>query len=146
LATSKKIKPLILDISAIEEDFFDDASLLGVFVADEDYHAIWLINNYFCMNFLPNKMYNEQLNYEFNQYEYYCPKHNLQHYIYTNRKNGNILLRGQRGYHLLWLIKGEDDRYFFIEEIKEMCSKIDNIDHVNTLDLDTIADKHLLIC
>jgi hypothetical protein len=144
-ATIKKKHQLVLDVSDIEDDFFEDVSIFGLRAPEEIYHVIWTINKLINFQLKPCKSYAIQNDFNFDMYEYFDKKNSLFHYIYTNRKHGNIMMRDLRGFHFLWCIKGFDNRFYYIQELKEKLSKEPIIELFQNLDIDNITNKSLLL-
>jgi hypothetical protein len=140
-----KSKKLVLDTSDFEEDFFEDSTLFGLRATEEPYHIIWLINKILKYEFKINKYYAALNNYNFNLYEFDDKKNAILHSIYTNKLNGKILIQEQKGYQFLWLIKGYDNRFYTIQDIKDKLKTNETFALFQQLDIDNIKSKSLLI-
>jgi hypothetical protein len=145
MANSKKQVTLVLDTQAIEEDFFEDTSLYAIRFSEHAYHAIWLFNKLLGTNFTLNKAYYEDINFEFTQFQYVDTKNDLQHFIYTNRMNGNFLVRELRGFHFFWLVRGESNRNrYMLEAIKKITENTE-VELFQQLELESLAQRNCFL-
>ena len=109
MATPQKLK---IDNEALAEEFFEDASLLGIVAPIKDYQFIWQLNQLLGLNFRVNNDIEIQLTkkkrtYFFSIYEYTIPSISLAHYLYNNQYDGEYLLPEFKHLDFLWLIKGD---------------------------------------
>jgi hypothetical protein len=145
MAAAKKVKALILDQTEIEAEFFEDCSLIGLRMDAEAYKSVWQINQLFNMQFERDKYFGQLHDYKFELYQYYDKAQSLNHTIYTNRKDGHTLVSNLKGYNLLWLINGADNRFYFTQTIKNIAAKTTAIDLVKEIDLDVLDGRGLLL-
>ena len=109
MATPQKLK---IDNDALAEEFFEDASLLGIVAPIKDYQFSWQLNQLLGLNFRVNNDIEIQLTkkkrtYFFSIYEYTIPSISLAHYLYNNQYDGEYLLPEFKHLDFLWLIKGD---------------------------------------
>ncbi len=145
MANSKKHISLVLDTQAIEEDFFEDTSLYAIRFSEHAYHAVWLFNKLLGTNFVLNKEYYVDTNFTFTQFQYFDSKLDLQHYIYTNRMQGNFLVRDLRGFHFFWLVRGEAVRNRFMLEAIKKITENSEVEIFQQLELETLDSKHCFL-
>jgi hypothetical protein len=144
MATIKK-NALILDVAAIEEDFFEDASIYGLRFAEDAYYCAWFLNTNFGTNFTRNKQYFRTSNQGYDLYEFFDKKTSLEHLLYTNKKQGNYMIRELRGYQYLWIVKGEDYAYIYMNDLIKKIKKEGIAMEMQSIDIDKIANKSLFI-
>jgi hypothetical protein len=145
MAATKKVKVLVLDNDELEAEFFEDCSLLGLRMEAEAYKCVWQINQLFNMQFERDKYFGKLYDYKFELYQYYDKLQALNHTLYTNRKDGHTLVPNLKGYNLLWLINGADNRFYFTQTIKNIAAKSTAIDLVKEIDLDALDGRGLLL-
>ncbi len=144
MAAVKKFA-LILDNAAIEEEFFDDAVLYGIRFPEDGYYTAWYLNNYVNTNFTRNHPFFLNNNQIFDMYEYTDANNNLEHYLYTNNKYGNYLVRELRGFHYFWLVKGEDNTYIHMNTFKEKLKALPHGFEMQLIQIDSITNKQVFI-
>jgi hypothetical protein len=144
MATVKK-NALVLDVAAIEEDFFEDASIYGLRFAEEAYYCAWFLNTNYGTRFVRNKQFFLTSEQGYDLYEFYDPKTSLEHLLYTNQKQGNYMMRELRGYHFFWIVKGEDYAYIFMNDLLAKMKKDGIGIEIQSIDIDKITNKSLFI-
>jgi hypothetical protein len=142
MANSKKSLNLVLDTQALEEDFFEDTSLYAIRFSEHGYYVIWLINKLMNINFTLNKNYFSENDFKFTQYQFLDLKNDLQHFIYTNRNQGNFLVRELRGFHFFWLVKGASNRNKYMLDAIKKINENSEVDIIQQLDLETLAQRN----
>jgi hypothetical protein len=145
MAAAKKVKALILDNNELEAEFFEDCSLLGLRMEAEAYQCVWQINQLFNMQFERDKYFGQLHDYKFELYQFYDKMQALNHTVYTNRKDGHTLVPNLKGYNLLWLINGADNRFYFTQTIKDIAAQCSAIDLVKEIDVDTLDGRGILL-
>jgi hypothetical protein len=103
---------LKIDNEALAEEFFEDASLLGIVAPIKDYQFSWQLNQLLGLDFRVNndieiQLTKKQRKYFFSIYEYALPAISLAHYLYNNENDGEYLLPEFKHLDFLWLIKGD---------------------------------------
>jgi hypothetical protein len=103
---------LILNIDAIEDDFFSGTRLLGIMSQLKNYRFCWLVNAYLKYDFRLNTDIEIQLkkknrNYFFQVYQFCEPDCEMEHYIYHNQFEGEFLLPEFKHFDFLWLVKAD---------------------------------------
>jgi hypothetical protein len=120
---------LVLDIAAMQEDFFADSALIGIATALPGYGLCWQINRYFGFNFIreaeldiclqkgiDNKRY-------FSIYQYCVPMSGSRHVIYKLKSEKDALLPEAKQLDYLWLVQSstpELDAYQYMQYLRQM--------------------------
>ncbi|HEX4849754.1 MAG TPA: IPExxxVDY family protein, partial [Puia sp.] len=104
---------LKLDNNGLENDFFDDARLLGIVAPLKGYQFCWQLNNQLRFSFRINNQIEIQLakkqrKYFFCVYECAQSHSALTHYLYHNQFDGEYLLPEFKYLDFLWLLKGDE--------------------------------------
>jgi hypothetical protein len=120
---------LKIDNEALAEEFFEDASLLGIVAPVKDYQFSWQLNQLLGLDFRVNndieiQLSKKQRKYFFSIYEYAVPAVCLTHYLYNNENDGEYLLPEFKHLDFLWLIKGDpvpaEDLKVLIQSIRTL--------------------------
>lgn len=142
---SKKEK-FILELDELEDDFFDDASIIAIVCKEEPYHFIWNCNQLLNTQLKVYKgIPRDSILYNHTIYDFYDDKQGLQHYIYQLVQDNNALLPELKNFDFLWIIKGGDERLIYLEKIIEKIAPIKKLQIVTKLAEDKIKNKTLLI-
>jgi hypothetical protein len=144
MAAIKK-NALVLDVAAIEEDFFDYASIYGLRFSEAPYYCAWFLNNHLGTNFERNKSFFRQNESGFDLYEFFDRKTSLEHLLYTNHREGNYMIREMRGFQYFWMVKGEDFSYIYMNQMKQRIEKSFPVLDLQLIDIDKITNKSLFI-
>jgi hypothetical protein len=106
------LSQLVIDNDQLAEDFFEDATILGVQCGVEPHHFIWMVNKRFAYDFryqAGNEIVVKKRGRTFTYPVFSCcePQADLHHYVYANQHDGEYLLNELRHFDYVWLIKGE---------------------------------------
>jgi hypothetical protein len=145
MAAVKKVKALVLDLDSVVEEFYDDCSLFGIHMQGEVYCNVWKVNQIFNLQFERNKYFGETNDYRFDLYQYYDKGTSINHAIYSNRKHGHTFVPQYRGFELLWLMQGHDNRFYFAETIRKVARLSNDLIACKEIDLDTFEQKSSLL-
>jgi hypothetical protein len=146
MAAHVKNKILKFDLHEIEDAFFEDTTAFGIKALEEPYHIAWLINQMVGTKFIRNKENLIELNDNFVLYEFNDKRNYLNNYLYTNKRNGQILVKSLKGFSFIWLIQGQDtNRFFYVNEVLKKIKAIGKEGWLQRIDLDNCTDKSLLI-
>lgn len=103
---------LLLDIEAMQEDFFADSTFIGIASALPSYRFCWILNNYFNLKFqrepdmdvkLPGKKDNPDT--YFSVYQYIVPTDIHTYTLYSLKTNDKSLLPEVKQLDYLWMIQ-----------------------------------------
>jgi len=141
-----KTKRQVLDISMIEEEFFEDAFLMGIVCPLPSYRFIWNIEQYF--HFLFERRHEFEVEANSGCFEVYtcCEEEKLvEHTIYTNRKGTSYLIPEAKNIDFIWMIKGS---YLPAEYRNLLPGNLQNvaiIDHCFIIDAGQLKSRQHLI-
>jgi hypothetical protein len=141
---------LKLNLDELANDFFDDASILGIVAPIKDYQLCWLLNHQLRFNFRLNNEIEIQLNkkgrqYFFAVYEYKEPNGSNCHYLYNNQFDGEYLLPEFKHLDYLWMIKGDGNTRSTSNELSNLLRSIGGVQLVAEVSTDKIRNKAHLI-
>ena len=119
---------LVLDTSAMQEDFFEDTAMIGIGTAQQGYRFCWMLNNHFDINFLRDPEQNiclqkKDSKYYFPIYQYTLPNSNHKYLLYKLKTGNEFLLPEARQLDYLWLIQTaspEEDALHITKELKNI--------------------------
>lgn len=123
------MKTLKLQNSDLEDEFFEDTTLLGIVSPIKDYQLCWQLNQNLRFDFRSNNDIEIQLKkknrtYFFTVFQYKEPNTSLIHYLYNNQFDGEYLLPEFKHLDFLWLMKGD---MIATERLTEIISNVRNL-------------------
>ena len=137
---------LVLDIDSLNDDFFEEARLLGITAPLKNYQFCWQLNNLmgfqFCLNpEIEIHVKKKSRSYYFNIYQSEESNSFLTHYLYHNQFDGEYLLPEFRHMDFIWLMKGDlvDDEK--CNWIKQSIKAINGVQMVAELTNEKIINK-----
>jgi hypothetical protein len=141
---------LKLDLHHLEEDFFEETTLLGIVAPLKDYQFCWQLNQALQYDFRINNEIEIQLikkerKYFFAVYQYPLPNTSLSHYIYNNQFDGEPLLPEFKNLDFLWLMKGDTISTGDLADLMTNIRGISGVQLVTLLKSDQIKHKKHLI-
>ena len=101
---------MVLDTSAMQDDFFADTAMIGIGTAQQGYRFCWILNRHFDINFLRDPEQNicvqkKDSKYYFPIYQYTLPNSNHKYLLYKLKNGNEFLLPETRQLDYLWLIQ-----------------------------------------
>jgi hypothetical protein len=101
---------MVLDTSAMQDDFFADTAMIGIGTAQQGYRFCWMLNKHFDINFLRDPEQNlclqkKDSKYYFPIYQYDLPNSNHKYLLYKLKNGNEFLLPETRQLDYLWLIQ-----------------------------------------
>jgi len=101
---------LVLDTSAMQDDFFAGTAMIGIGTAQQGYRFCWILNQYFDINFLRDPDQNlclqkKDSQYYFPIYQYDLPNSSHKYLLYKLKNGNESLLPETRQLDYLWLIQ-----------------------------------------
>ena len=119
---------LILDTSAMQDDFFEDTAMIGIGTAQQGYRFCWILNQHFDINFLRDPDQNlylqkKETKYYFPIYQYDLPNSSHKYLLYKLKNGNESLLPETRQLDYLWLIQTanpEDDALNIVSELRNI--------------------------
>ena len=144
------VQKLKIDNEALAEEFFDDASLLGIVAPQKDYQFCWQLNQSLGFHFRVNNDLEIQLtkkkrSYFFSIFEYKVPAITLTHYLYNNQYDGEYLLPEFKHLDFLWLIKGDPVPAEDLKNLMQSVRTIQGVQLVTEMTNEKIKNKQHLI-
>lgn len=141
---------LALDNNELAEDFFSDASIMGIVAPIKDYRFCWLLNQAMNCDFRRNRsleieMIKKGRQYYFSIFDYSPPGHFIVHYIYNNQFDGEYLLPEFRHLDFLWLIKGSEIDKEYLMYLQNAIKNIQGVQLITELDRSKIKNKLHLV-
>src|ERR1035437_4418925 len=124
---------LVLNTSAMLEDFFEGTAMIGIVTAQPAYRFCWILNNYFDINFIRDPEQNLSLQkkdkekkenqYHFPIYQYDMPNSSHKYLLYKLKSGSESLLPETKQMDYLWLIQTanpEEDANLIANELKNI--------------------------
>ena len=144
------VQKLKIDNEALAEEFFEDASLLGIVAPQKDYRFCWRLNQSLGFHFRVNNDLEIQLtkkkrSYFFSIFEYKVPAITLTHYLYNNQYDGEYLLPEFKHLDFLWLIKGDPVPAEDLKNLMQSVRTIQGVQLVTEMTNEKIKNKQHLI-
>ena len=119
----------VLDIAAMEEDFFSDKSFIGISCALPGYRFCWLLNQHFDVNFIREPEYDiciqtkQPVDIYFPIYHFQVPLSTTTHHIYTLKNGNEHLLPEAKQLDYIWMIQSptlESDAEKINKELRQI--------------------------
>lgn len=140
---------LILDNTALTDQFFEEACLLGIMAPIRDYQFVWHLNAHLGMDFRINdleiKLIRKKREYFFKVYEYHRPESMLEQYLYVNQFDGEYLLPEFKHLDFLWLMKGDQINPAWLNETTQAIRETSSVQLVANLSIDQIKNRDNLL-
>jgi hypothetical protein len=119
---------LVLDMSAMHDDFFDEAAMIGIVTALPGYQLCWLLNRHFEIEFTrePDQdipLQRKDNKYHFPIYQYNLPNSTHKYLLYKLKDGKEPLLPETKQLDYLWLIQTaspETDALSIAAELKNI--------------------------
>ncbi len=119
---------LVLDMSAMEENFFEESAMMGIGTALPAYNLCWMLNKTFDINFIRDTEQNisitkKGVRYDFPVYVYNFPNSPYKYLLYKLRNASEFLLPETKQLDFLWLIQTatpEEDALEILTELKSI--------------------------
>lgn len=119
---------LVLDTSAMQDDFFADTAMIGIGTAQQGYRFCWILNRHFDINFIRDPEQNiclqkKDSTYYFPIYEYILPNSSHKYLLYKLKNGNESLLPETRQLDYLWLIQTatpEEDAQRIARELRNI--------------------------
>lgn len=122
-------KKLTLNIAAMQEEFFQDAALIGIVSPIPAYRFCWMLNQRFDMNFMREPELDVCLQATpekqsfFPIYQYHIPLNGSRYLLYKLKARDESLLPEVKQLDYLWMIQSnhaEDDAWAFTQYLREI--------------------------
>lgn len=118
-----------LDDDRMSDNFFEDTHILGISCSLKNYQFCWHIEKSIQIDFrtsvdLQIPMEKNRRSYSFTVYEYIHPITQKEHFLYSNKHDGEFLLPELQHLDFIWLIR---DSFFDESEFMHLQQQIRNI-------------------
>mgnify|MGYP000862321996 FL=1 len=143
---SIKSKNLVLDNSALENDFFEDVKLIGIVCASEYYRLISYINQ--CLGFAFVKNHELEIlihDRYFPVFEFVDDEKAMEHYIFCNRRGTHFMMPDAKNIDFIWLVKGNTQYQESITQLPISLKKVPGIDFCFDIKSTSLKMRQLLI-
>lgn len=120
---------LKLDDERMSDDFFEDTKILGIACSLKNYQFCWHIERTLNIPFATSAdlqigMEKNKRSYSFTVYEFIHPISSKEHFLYSNKHQGEFLLPELQHLDFIWLIR---DPYNEAEEFNELQQRLRSI-------------------
>lgn len=149
------MKPFVLDVELINEDFFENTRLLGIVAPLENYKFCLQVNHTLGFDFRMDpsidiriqktiyvkKNQPQPKTLHFDVYSDEDKLANTNHYIYVNKREGEYLLPEFKHMDFLWLMKGDYIDEEKVDQIKEILRNMKGVQLVAELTNEQFKNK-----
>lgn len=150
MSTGKGINKKVLDVSAMQEDFFADTALVGIVSSLPAYRFCWLLNYHFAMDLMREPDMDicipggEHGKLYFPIYQYSEPSSSCINTIYKLKSDKEVLLPEVKQLDYLWMIQSNDPEGD-AEDITQSLRGIPDIQLAQVLQADKLKNLNNLI-
>jgi hypothetical protein len=107
-----------LDIEQISDNFFESTRILGISTSLKNYQLCYHIEKSLQINFqtsvdLQIPLEKNRRSYSFTVYEFFQTSLGVEHFLYSNKNDGESFLPELPHLDFIWLIKGD---YYYIDQ------------------------------
>lgn len=149
MATVKRISKfnkLVLDQSFLEEEFYENAMLLGIVCPLNAHRLAWQLDTFLGFKLIRQHDFTIEVgDIAFPVYYLHELDKMMEHIVYTNRRSGAYLLPEIKNIDYIWLIKGNNDLKGYQQEIVQRLQLMPSIESCFSIPLAPLKSKHLLI-
>ena len=143
--TSKSTK-LVLDSSFLEEEFYENAILLGIVCPLNSHRFAWQLDTFLGFKLIRHHDFTIEVgDITFPVYYLHELDKMMEHIVYANRRSGAFLLPEIKNIDYIWLIKGNNDLKGYQQEIVQRLQLMPSIESCFSIPLAPLKSKHLLI-
>ncbi len=140
----------MLDMAAMQEDFFSDSSLIGIVSTSPAYHFCWLLNEHFDLKFARDsesdicKFDIDKKEHFFPVYKYAAPLNGNKYTVYKLKSETETLLPEAKQLDYILMVQSlesKDDAEYFTQQLKN----ISEVQLAQVLDIDNLKNLGNLI-
>ena len=137
---------LKLDDERMSEDFFEGTRILGSACTLKNYHFCWHIEKSMQVDFhtaadLQIGMEKNKRSYSFTVYEYIDPVTAVEHFLYSNKNDGEFLLPELQHLDFIWLIRDSFNNEADFASMQQKIRNIQGVQLVTEVPHDRIKSK-----
>jgi len=138
-----------LDDDLMSAGFFEDTRILGIVSTLKNYQFCWHIEKSMHIFFstavdLQIGMEKNTRSYSFTVYDYIHPISQVEHYLYTNKHEGEFLLPELQHLDFIWLMRDYAHDESFFSSIQHQLRTINGVQLVSEVPLERIKSKNNL--
>lgn len=143
---AKKQPRLILDDSSLEEEFFEDITLMGIVSARKPHQLAWYIREYTGYLFHRNHDF-QNVKAEFIFPVFYLEEklQCTEHFLFTNRIQKEFLIPEAKNIDFIWMIKSNMQRIELRDKILPKLSGIPSIDFAFDINPANLKSRQVLV-
>ena len=137
---------LRLDDNRMSDNFFEDTRILGIACTLKNYHFCWHVDRLLQIGFqtsvdLQIPMEKNRRSYSFTVYEYIPQIEQKEHFLYSNKHEGEFLLPELQHFDFIWLIRDPFHDESSFSRIQLMIKEIPGVQLVAEVAHDKIKSK-----
>jgi hypothetical protein len=123
---------LKLDDERMSDDFFEDTKILGIACPLKNYQFCWHVEKSLNIPFATSAdlqigMEKNKRSYSFTVYEFIHPITSKEHFLYSNKHEGESLLPELQHLDFIWLIRDTHNDQFEFNELQQRLRNIPSV-------------------
>lgn len=143
---SSKSAKLVLDQSFLEEEFYENAILLGIVCPLNSHRFAWQLDTFLGLKLIRNHDFTIEVgDIAFPVFYLHELDKMMEHIVYANRRAGAYLLPELKNIDYIWLLKGNNNLQGYQKEIVQRLQLMPSIESCFFIPLSPLKSKHLLI-
>jgi len=141
-----RVTRLTLNNDLLEEEFFEEAALIGIVCTKKPHSFIWEVNRKFDVHFLrDHELEITKEDMIFPVYRYDNRLKQTEHYVFSNRKENASLLPEAKNIDYIWMIRSGS----FLKHEKEVVINglvhISGVDYFSEIDSTALKSRSFLV-
>ncbi len=141
-----KPQKLVLNQSAMIDDFFENVEMLSLLSAYEPYHLAWHLNRSFPVDFVRDDTRDIQHGgHTYIAYRYIDEINHIEHTLFATRNKTNYILPELKRIDFIWMIQGGHLVAHFIRDIPVLIKKISGVSDCRKILHENISNRHVFL-
>jgi hypothetical protein len=137
---------LKLDDERMSDDFFEDTKILGIACPLKNYQFCWHVEKSLNIPFATSAdlqigMEKNKRSYSFTVYEFIHPITSKEHFLYSNKHEGESLLPELQHLDFIWLIRDPHNDQFEFNELQQRLRNIPSVQLVTEVPHERIKSR-----
>jgi len=137
---------LRLDDDKMSDHFFEDTRILGIVCTLKNYHFCWHIEKALQIDFqtapdLQIGMEKNRRSYSFTVYEFLQPISAKEHFLYSNKHDGEFLLPELQHLDFIWLVRDSFQDELYFQQIQQQLRSIPGVQLVTEVAHEKIKSR-----
>lgn len=137
---------LKLDDERMSDDFFEDTKILGIACPLKNYQFCWHVEKMLNIPFATSAdlqigMEKNKRSYSFTVYEFIHPQTSKEHFLYSNKHEGEFLLPELQHLDFIWLIRDPHNDIDEFNELQQRLRKIPGVQMVTEVPHEKIKSR-----